>query len=84
MEIMNAKGSPKAQRNKGTDMSDQTFAELKEALEDARAFERGRTSRTKSQGIEGPGLKRHGRLRPAKAKPNQAVEPARARTLSKV
>jgi len=54
MEIMNAKGSPKAQRNKGTDMSDQTFAELKEALEDARAFERGERRELRVKRIEGP------------------------------
>ena len=38
---MKAKDSPKAQRNKATHMSDEAFADIKQALEDALAFERG-------------------------------------------
>ena len=41
MEIMKAEGSPRAQRNKATYMSDKEFADLKQALKDALAFERG-------------------------------------------
>lgn len=39
---MKAKGSPKDQTNKTNYMSDEAFADLKEALEVALAFERGR------------------------------------------
>jgi hypothetical protein len=39
---MKAKDSPKATRNKATYMSDQAFADLKQALEDALTFERGK------------------------------------------
>jgi putative transcriptional regulator len=38
---MKAKGSPKVQTNKTNYMSDEAFADLKEALEGALAFERG-------------------------------------------
>ena len=40
MEIVKAKDCPKAQTNKTTYMSDEAFADLKQALEDALAFER--------------------------------------------
>jgi hypothetical protein len=39
---MKASKSRKAQTNKTNYMSDEAFAELKEAMEDALAFERGR------------------------------------------
>jgi hypothetical protein len=39
---MKAKGSSKAQTNKKNFMSDQAFVKLKNALEGARAFERGK------------------------------------------
>jgi len=38
---MKAKGSPKIPTKKTNYMSDEAFADLREALEDARAFERG-------------------------------------------
>jgi hypothetical protein len=41
MEIMKAKDSSKGHRYKKTYISDEAFADLKQALEDVLAFERG-------------------------------------------
>ena len=41
MERMRAKDSRKVHTNKTTNMSDEEFADLKQALDDALAFERG-------------------------------------------
>jgi hypothetical protein len=41
MEIMKLKDSAKAETNKTNYLSDEAFADLKQALEDALTFERG-------------------------------------------
>jgi hypothetical protein len=56
MEIMKAKDSPKAQRNKATYMNDHAFADLKQALKDALAFERGTRRELRVTRIEGSRL----------------------------
>jgi hypothetical protein len=56
------------QTNKANYMSDEASADLKEALEDALAFERGERRDLNLTRIQGPArLKRHARLRSAKS-----------------
>lgn len=50
---MKAKDSPKAHRNKATRMSDEAFGELKQALEEALAYERGDRRELRVSRIEG-------------------------------
>jgi hypothetical protein len=53
MEIMKAKDSSKARRNKATHMRDEAFADLKQALEGALAFERGERRELRVRRTEG-------------------------------
>ena len=58
-----AKSTRKAQTNKANYMGDQAFADLKEAVEDALAFERRQRRDLSVTRIQGcPRLKRHARL----------------------
>lgn len=56
---MKARNSPKAQSNKTTYMSDEAFGDLREALENALAFELGkrrdlRITRFRGSSLKGP------------------------------
>jgi hypothetical protein len=53
MEIMKVKDSSKERRNKATHMRDEAFADLKQALEGAFAFERGERRELRVTRIEG-------------------------------
>jgi hypothetical protein len=75
MEIVKARNSPRAKTNKGTYMSDEAFADLKQGLENALAFERGERQEPRVTRIERSRLKRQPRYSdPTNANPSSRTE----------